>query len=97
MNQNEYVNNQILDADEQELEEAIEIGEFQSVQNLAEEKVYYQQLAQDTLNKTKSITIRLNENDLRKLKAKAIAVGIPYQTFIGSILHQVAKKNSSKG
>ena len=96
MSSNAYIDNQILDRDEQELEEAISSGEFQSVQNLAEEKAYYQAIAQDTISKTKSISIRLNENDLRKLKAKAMALGIPYQTFIGLILHQVAKKNSPK-
>ena len=48
-------------------------------------------LAQDqyeATKKTKQITIRLNERDLIKLKSKAIMLGIPYQTLIGSQIRQ---------
>lgn len=40
--------------------------------------------------KSKSITLRITEPDLISIKAKAIKLGIPYQTLIGSWLHQHA-------
>ena len=42
----------------------------------------------DNINKKKAITLRLNENDLEKIKYEAEREGIPYQTFISSILHK---------
>ena len=42
----------------------------------------------EATKKTKQITIRLNERDLIKLKSKAITLGIPYQTLIGSQIRQ---------
>lgn len=81
-----------LDADEQELLDAVEAGEFVSVANLEEEKAKARTAAKATLNKTRNINIRLSERDLYKLKAKAIEEGIPYQTLASSILHKVATK-----
>ena len=48
-----------------------------------------QKYATNTLNKTKNINIRLSEKDLHKIKVKAMEKGIPYQTFIASLIHQV--------
>ncbi|HBM16503.1 MAG TPA: hypothetical protein DD381_09220 [Lentisphaeria bacterium] len=39
---------------------------------------------------TKSITIRMNTDDLEKIKQKASKEGLPYQTFIKSQLHKIA-------
>lgn len=36
----------------------------------------------------KHITLRINENDLERIKFEAEKEGIPYQTFINSILHK---------
>lgn len=36
----------------------------------------------------KQISARLSVHDLAKLKAKAMEKGIPYQTLLGSIVHQ---------
>ncbi len=36
----------------------------------------------------KTITLRLNNNDLEKIKLEASKNGLPYQTFISSILHK---------
>jgi predicted DNA binding CopG/RHH family protein len=93
MSHKELIDKQILDTDEQELGNDLESGAFQSVQNLEGAKQSYQQIAKDARSKTKSITIRFNEYDLQKLKAKAISLGIPYQTLIGSVLHQFAKRS----
>ena len=42
----------------------------------------------EKLSKKKSISIRLLEDDINRLKAKAINLGMPYQTLISSIIHQ---------
>lgn len=42
------------------------------------------------LSKKKTITLRVNENDLRKIKDMAEHEGMPYQTLIGSLLHKFA-------
>lgn len=79
-----------LTKEEQELLEAVENGEFASVENLEEEKRKAIQIAQNTLNKTKNINIRLSEKVLHKVKVKAAEEGIPYQTLIASIIHKYA-------
>lgn len=81
-----------LNAEEQELLEAVEAGEFVSVANLGEEKAKAKAAAKATLNKTRNINIRLSERDLYKLKAKAIEEGIPYQTLASSVLHKAVTK-----
>jgi len=58
------------------------------VKNLKKEIARYQEVARYTLAKTRTINIRLSEKDLQKVKAKAAEKGLPYQTFIGSLLHQ---------
>ena len=80
----------ILDKEEQEIEEALEKGEFKNVSNLEEEKKRLQAIAKNTLNKTRNINLRVSERDLQKLKTKAARQGIPYQTLASSILHQFA-------
>ena len=40
--------------------------------------------------KDKVLNIRINSDDLEKLKAKAASLGVKYQTFISEILHQAA-------
>lgn len=41
--------------------------------------------------KTKQISIRISEKDLTNIKSKAIKLGVPYQTLIGSNLRQLAQ------
>jgi predicted DNA binding CopG/RHH family protein len=50
----------------------------------------WKQLAAATLNKGERITIRINSSDLNAIKQKAVDLGIPYQTLIGSTLHGIA-------
>ena len=40
-------------------------------------------------NRTKAVLIRFDIDDLTKIKKKAEAEGLPYQTFIKSIIHKV--------
>ncbi|HBE01768.1 MAG TPA: hypothetical protein DC049_04755 [Spirochaetia bacterium] len=42
----------------------------------------------DKANQKKIISIRINENDLETIKLKAGKEGMPYQTYISSVLHK---------
>jgi predicted DNA binding CopG/RHH family protein len=77
-----------LTPEEQEIEDAIARGDYTSVPNLEEEKIRFAEIARYTLEKTKTITVRITERDLMRLKAKSAQEGIPYQTFITSLIHK---------
>jgi predicted DNA binding CopG/RHH family protein len=79
-----------LDADEQEILQSFERGEWQSVKNLAQEKKRAKKIAANTLRKNARITLRISSIDLANLKQKAAYKGLPYQTFISSVLHEYA-------
>lgn len=85
-----------LDVDEQreldQIENAVDHSEPQSALNIEAEKKRLQQVAKNTLNKTRNINIRLSERDLYRLKSKAAEEGIPYQTLASSILHKSTAK-----
>lgn len=81
-----------LTKEEKEIVETFEKGELKSVKNAEKLKKFYQKVAQNTLNKTRNINLRLSERTLSKLKAKAIKEGIPYQTLASSILHKYANE-----
>jgi len=49
-------------------------------------------LRNPSANLKKAITLRINENDLERIKFEAEKEGIPYQTFITSILHKYTTK-----
>ena len=44
-------------------------------------------------SKRKTYSFRLNENDMIKIKSIADIQWIPYQTLVGSIIHQYANGN----
>jgi predicted DNA binding CopG/RHH family protein len=69
-----------LDAYEQAVEESLE--EYSPVP--PEERIRIMQLAA----KTKTISLRINENVLQVLKRKAADEGLPYQTLISSVLYK---------
>ncbi|MBI3985065.1 MAG: hypothetical protein HY344_03980 [Candidatus Levybacteria bacterium] len=77
-----------LTKEEQKLLNEVEKGEWIQVPNFEKEKKRFQEIAKNTLNKTKNINIRLSERTLAKLKRKAAEEGIPYQTLASSILHK---------
>lgn len=79
-----------LDKDEKGLLESIENGEWQSVDNLKEETNLAIKAAENFLRKDARVTLRISGSDLARLKQKAAYKGLPYQTFIASILHEYA-------
>ncbi len=77
-----------LTSEEQELLKAFETGKLKSIENLSDQKKLYQKYAENTLEKTKNINLRLSQKTVLKLKARAVSEGIPYQTLASSILHK---------
>lgn len=79
-----------LDREEQELERAILRNEYKRVKELRESKDIFKQAAKDyrLLQKSKPITIRVNQEDLLKVKIKAKKSRIPYQTLLTALIHQ---------
>ncbi len=86
--------NLVLDEEEKLLEEALEKGEFESDPNLEETKKMLQEAAAQylELHKSKPVTLRINQLDLIKIKAKAKRKNIPYQTLLGALLHDFAEE-----
>jgi len=78
----------ILDQEEKAILESFDKGEFKSVKNKNAEISKLRQYARNTLQKNKRINIRLSEKDLFGIQSKAVEEGLPYQTFISSILHK---------
>ena len=77
-----------LDLEEKEILNMFEANELISEKENIEDYVI---IAQKTIEKNAKISIRINEKDLRKVKSKAIEVGVPYQTLINMIIHQYAE------
>ena len=77
-----------LDAEEQKIENALERGDLVSIPATKEHKEEWAQIARYTLEKTKAINVRLSERTLIRLKAAAAREGLPYQTFVASLIHK---------
>lgn len=76
-----------LDKEEMELARSLENEEW--VSDLTKkEKKQYEEYARYSLNKQKRINIRMSARDLKKIRAKAIEEGIPYQSLITMLIHK---------
>ena len=73
-----------LDEEERVLMEAIEKGETQPIPREELEAIK----ADIKSSSAKNITIRMQHDDLEKIKAIAQKAGMPYQTLINSIIHR---------
>ena len=80
-----------LSKKEKELLSSVEKGEWKSISNLEKRKTELKKVAQNTIRKDKRINIRISERDLIELKKKAFDEGLPYQTYVASILHKFVK------
>ncbi len=85
--------NLILDKEEESLETAFGKGEFEEDPHFVDTKTMLEEAAKDylELHTAKPITIRVNQFDLIKVKARAKRKQIPYQTLLGSLIHQYAE------
>jgi predicted DNA binding CopG/RHH family protein len=76
------------DKKEQELIESIETGEWAEVPDMPSAIDEARQIARATTAKNERMNIRMNEGDLKALKARAMEQGLPYQTLVSSVLHK---------
>ena len=79
-----------LDSEENELLASVEQGEWDTAPNFEEELALAQNASANSLRKDERITLRISSGDLDCLKQKAAYKGLPYQTFIASVLHEYA-------
>lgn len=75
-----------LTAEEQAMHDAIDWDSAQPV--AAKERARLQEIGRNTTAKNKTITIRLSERNLVRLKAAAAREGVPYQTLVSSLIHK---------
>lgn len=87
---NKTISSLNLDLEEQELLESVENGEWKRVDNFEDDISKAKTAAENFIKKDERITIRLSSGDFKRLKQKATFKGLPYQTFIASILHEYA-------
>jgi predicted DNA binding CopG/RHH family protein len=77
-----------LTEEEREILDSVERGEWKKIPNFKKEAKRYQDYAKESLRRDKRVNIRMTEKDLDHFQKKAIQEGLPYQTFISSILHK---------
>lgn len=77
-----------IDKEERDLMKSIEQDQWNPVKNIKQEKEKAITAARNTLKKDKRINLRLSQKDYHQIQIKAIEEGIPYQTFISSIIHK---------
>jgi predicted DNA binding CopG/RHH family protein len=78
----------VLDAEEKDILDSYERGEWKPVKNPKVEINKLQEYARNTLQKDKRINIRMSSKDLDQVQVIAAQEGIPYQTLISSIIHK---------
>jgi predicted DNA binding CopG/RHH family protein len=77
-----------LSDEEKEILASFEKGKWVPVKNLSKRKKELMQYARNTLKKDKRLNIRISERDLNELQRKALSEGLPYQTYVSSIIHK---------
>ena len=79
-----------LDADDRDMLESVERGEWKSTGGGKRERARYVRYAKATFRKDRRLNIRLSSKDLEAIQKRALAEGLPYQTLIASLLHKYA-------
>jgi predicted DNA binding CopG/RHH family protein len=77
-----------LTEEEQKILDSFERGEWVPVKDLSKRKRELIRYARNTLKKDKRLNIRISGRDLNELQKKAVSEGLPYQTFVSSIIHK---------
>jgi predicted DNA binding CopG/RHH family protein len=90
MKKNQSVFDIKLDAEEREILRSVEAEEWVSVKSPEKAKKEAKEAASNYLLKNARVNLRISDVDLAQLKQKAAHKGMPYQTFIASILHEFA-------
>ncbi len=77
-----------LTEEEKDILDSVEQGEWKRIPNYKKDVARYRDAARSTMRKDKRVNIRMTERDLVHFQKTAIHEGLPYQTFISSILHK---------
>jgi predicted DNA binding CopG/RHH family protein len=77
-----------LTKEEKEILDSFEKGEWVPVTELPKRRRELAEYARNTLRKDKRLNIRISERDLIELQRKAVKEGLPYQTYVSSIIHK---------
>lgn len=77
-----------LTKEEKGILDSFEKGEWIPVANLSKRKKELSEYARNTIKKDKRLNIRISERDLLELQRKALKEGLPYQTYVSSIIHK---------
>lgn len=72
---------------EKEVESALLRGKYVKVSDKEMKGIQQALVAR---KKDKVMTIRVNNEDIKRIKIKAEKLGVRYQTFISEVLHEVA-------
>lgn len=86
-----------FDDEERKLIEAMEADDFVPKSVLTPElRAHYEQAARNTLNEgTEKVSIRIARSDLARARANAFREGIPYQTYLKSLIHKGLSQSSA--
>ncbi|MGV0029163.1 hypothetical protein [Phormidesmis priestleyi] len=84
-----------FDAEEQDILESVERGEWHSVPNLQEEIERYRLHARAYLNSIEQITVDLPISDLESLQAIAQRSNTSVSVLVASVIHQFVTHQSS--
>lgn len=82
-----------LTKEEKKILDSFEKDEWVPVTNLTKRKKELMAYARNTLRKDKRLNIRISERDLLELQKKAVNEGLPYQTYVSSIIHKFINGN----
>ena len=77
-----------LTEEEKGILDSVEKGEWKRISNFEKESARYKEVARATMRKNKRVNIRMTERDFVHFQKTAMHAGLPYQTFISSILHK---------
>lgn len=86
-----------LTKEEKEILDSYERGEWVPVKDFTKRKAELMRYARNTLKKDRRLNIRISERDLNELQRKATAEGLPYQTYISSIIHKFVNGRLKEG
>ncbi len=76
-----------LNKEEKDLVASIERGEWKATTGKGELRKY-QDAARHMMKKDARLNIRISSHDLEGLQKRAMEEGLPYQTFVSSLLHK---------
>jgi predicted DNA binding CopG/RHH family protein len=79
-----------LEADEKELLDSVDRGEWRSARAPKRGLSRYSRAAKATFKKDRRLNIRISTKDLEAIQKRALEEGLPYQTLIASLLHKYA-------